>query len=164
MNRNKRIVLSFVCTLALALITMVYLQAQQPAPAQQDQIDRNSVNQQSTPDVNQDSNLNQEKSTTPETSKQDKTTREKPSSTEQNTQSQDQNQYQTDTNKQTTRRSKTTESESKSTTQRDQSDQSSTSREGLPSTAGELPLIALIGLLSLATAFGTRAFSRVKTR
>ena len=172
MNQSQRLVLSLVCALALVFIPMSYLRAQSTVP-QQDQTDRNSINQQSTPDVdqNQDSNLNQEKSTTPDTSDQDQTTREKPSSTEQNTPSQDQNQYQqnqpdTMRGSQSTTRSRTMTQTERSTTQRDQTDQSSqtgTSREGLPATAGELPLIALIGLLSLATAFGTRAVARAKS-
>ena len=37
------------------------------------------------------------------------------------------------------------------------------SREGMPATAGELPLIALIGVLSLAAAGGTRLFARAKS-
>jgi type IV secretory pathway VirB10-like protein len=168
MNRSQRLVLSLVCTLALVFIPMSYLRAQSTVP-QQDQTDRNSINQQNTPDVdqNQEPNLNQEKSTTP--SNQDQTTREKPSSTEQ-----DQNQYQQNQDQQnqyqqnqpdttrgsqsTTKRSRTMTQTERSTTQRDQS-----SREGLPATAGELPLIALIGLLSLAIAFGTRTLARDKS-
>ena len=170
MNRSQRLVLSLVCTLALVFIPMSYLRAQSTVP-QQDQTDRNSINQQNTPDVdqNQEPSLNQEKSTTP--SNQDQTTREKPSSTEQ-----DQNQYQqnqdqqnqpdTTRGSQSTTRSRTMTQTERSTTQRDQSDQSTqtgTSREGLPATAGELPLIALIGLLSLAIAFGTRTLARDKS-
>jgi len=41
--------------------------------------------------------------------------------------------------------------------------QSGKSREGLPATAGELPLLALIGVLSLAAAGSTRLFARAKS-
>src|SRR5262249_38707676 len=41
--------------------------------------------------------------------------------------------------------------------------QTGKSREGLPRTAGELPLLALIGVLSLAAAGSTRLFARVKS-
>jgi hypothetical protein len=37
------------------------------------------------------------------------------------------------------------------------------SREGLPATAGELPLLGLIGVLSLAAAGSTRLFARAKS-
>jgi hypothetical protein len=40
--------------------------------------------------------------------------------------------------------------------------QAGKSRKGLPATAGELPLLALIGLLSLAAAGSTRLFARAK--
>jgi Flp pilus assembly protein TadB len=38
------------------------------------------------------------------------------------------------------------------------------SREGLSAAAGELPLLALIGVLSLAAAGSTRLFARAKSR
>jgi len=41
--------------------------------------------------------------------------------------------------------------------------QTGKSREGLPRTAGELPLLALIGVLSLAAAGSTRLFARAKS-
>jgi hypothetical protein len=41
--------------------------------------------------------------------------------------------------------------------------QAGKSRKGLPATAGELPLLALIGLLSLAAAGSTRLFARAKS-
>ena len=37
------------------------------------------------------------------------------------------------------------------------------SREGLPATAGELPLLGLIGILTLAPAGSTRLFARAKS-
>jgi len=37
------------------------------------------------------------------------------------------------------------------------------SREGLPATAGELPLLGLIGILTLAAAGSTRLFARAKS-
>ena len=37
------------------------------------------------------------------------------------------------------------------------------SRKGLPATAGELPLLGLIGVLSLAAAGSTRLFARAKS-
>ena len=37
------------------------------------------------------------------------------------------------------------------------------SREGLPATAGELPLLGLMGVLSLAAAGSTRLFARAKS-
>ena len=41
--------------------------------------------------------------------------------------------------------------------------QAGKSRKGLPATAGELPLLALIGVLSLAAAGSTRLFARAKS-
>jgi hypothetical protein len=41
--------------------------------------------------------------------------------------------------------------------------QAGKSREGLSATAGELPLLALIGVLSLAAAGSTRLFARAKS-
>src|SRR5262249_53007702 len=41
--------------------------------------------------------------------------------------------------------------------------QNGKSREGLPATAGELPLLALIGVLSLAAAGSIRLFARAKS-
>ena len=41
--------------------------------------------------------------------------------------------------------------------------QTGKSREGLPRTSGELPLLALIGVLSLAAAGSTRLFARAKS-
>jgi hypothetical protein len=73
-----------------------------------------------------------------------------------------QDQYNQDQNK----TQSTTESRSKTTTstssERSTTNQADENREGLPATAGELPLLALIGALSLAAAAGTR-FARAKS-
>jgi hypothetical protein len=45
----------------------------------------------------------------------------------------------------------------------DQNSDQSASNRNLPSTAGELPLIALIGLLSLGAAAGTRLLAHVRS-
>jgi DNA mismatch repair ATPase MutL len=168
MNRTQRILLSFVCALALVLIPMAYSwaqdSAQQPATSsQQDQVDRNGVNQNQ--DTNRDSNV---------TSDQNNLNREKPSSTVTEpspTQSQDQNQNinqsnqdQNKYNSQSTTSSSTTQKSETSTSSQKTTDQNADNKEGLPRTAGELPLIALLGLLSLAAATGTRVLSRVRSR
>jgi Flp pilus assembly protein TadB len=55
--------------------------------------------------------------------------------------------------------------QNQSQTQSQTSDQKAgKSREGLSATAGELPLLALIGVLSLAAAGSTRLFARAKSR
>jgi Flp pilus assembly protein TadB len=70
---------------------------------------------------------------------QDMNQRQKPASEPNNTQNQSQTQSQTS------------------------EQQAGKSREGLPATAGELPLLALIGVLSLAAAGSTRLFARAKS-
>jgi hypothetical protein len=169
MNRTilQRSVLAFVCALTLVLIPVSYSWAQSSTPQQQDQVDRNGVNQndQTNQDVNRDSNLNQDKQTNP--SNTSDTNREKPSPTtsEQNrmqnqnqNQNVDKNQY--DQNRTTTESS--TERSQSTTTSKSTTDQAGENKEGLPATAGELPLLALIGALSLAAAAGTR-FARAKS-
>ncbi len=169
----NRIVLSFVCALALVLIPTSYSWAQ-ATTTQQDQVDRNGVNQ-TNQDVNRDSNLNQD---TPNDSNKesDMNTREKPSSSEseQSTtpnqdqdqnQSQKQDQYQnpTKTESQTTtepKKSYGAQGTTSSSSDRTSTNQAGESREGLPATAGELPLLALVGALLLAA--GAR-FARAKS-
>ena len=135
MNRRilEKAVLSFVCALALVLLPTTYSWAQS---TQQDQTDRN-MNQENQ-DVNQDQNLKQDDSI-----KDDSDQREKPSEQD-SMQDREQQKGVTETD------------ESKTTTQTDES------KEGLPRTAGELPLLALIGVLSLVTAAATRRFARAK--
>ena len=153
MNRRllERVVLSFVCALALVLIPVSY------SWGQQDQTDRNSINQQNqvdrssenTQDVDRDSNLRQD------------TTREKSSSSVNQNTPQNERQDQSVSGSQTAKESqRTTTSTSTSTSQTTYGNQAGESRKGLPATAGELPLLALIGVLSLAAAAGTRLFAK----
>jgi len=79
---------------------------------------------------------------------QDPNQRQKPASEPNNMQNQSQ----------TTEKSQTQE---KTTTTTEK--QTGKSREGLPASAGELPLLALIGVLSLAAAGSTRLFARAKS-
>jgi len=141
MNRRilEKAVLSFVCALALVLLPTTYSWAQS---TQQDQTDRN-MNQENK-DVNQDQNLKQDDSI-----KDDSDQREKPSEQD-SMQDREQQKGVTETEQ------KSTTTESKTTTQTDES------KEGLPRTAGELPLLALIGVLSLVTAAATTRFARAK--
>jgi hypothetical protein len=134
MNRRilEKAVLSFVCALALVLLPTTYSWTQS---TQQDQTDRNMKQEQQ--DVNQDQNLKQDDSI-----KDDSDTREKPS--------------EHDSMQDREQQKGVTESESKSTTQTDEK------KEGLPATAGELPLVALIGVLSLVAAAATTRFARAK--
>jgi DNA mismatch repair ATPase MutL len=79
---------------------------------------------------------------------QDTNQRQKPASEPNNMQNQSQ----------TTEKSQTQE---KTTTTTEK--QTGKSREGLPASAGELPLLALIGVLSLAAAGSTWLFARAKS-
>jgi len=142
MNRRvlHRVILSFVCALSLVLIPMSYSWAASQSSPQVDrqdqtQTDRNGVDQQNQ-DVNQDDSINT-----------DTNQRQKPAS-ESHTMQQ--------------------ESQTKSPTQQKSTSSSPTttdqqSREGLPASAGELPLLALIGVLSLVAAGSTRIFARAKS-
>src|SRR5713226_9142830 len=137
----QRILLSFVCALALVLIPLSYSSAwaQSTYPStQQDRTDQNKVDQNQTqtqsnhslPDGNSSTGI-----------------RQKPDSSVNDPNSEYQNQ-----NRSTTRAggSATTDPNT------DQNSDQSASNRNLPNTAGELPLIALIGLLSLGAAAGTR--------
>ena len=75
-------------------------------------------------------------------------------------QNQDVNQ---DTNQRQKPASEPNNMQDKSQTQSQTEQQTGKSREGLPATAGELPLLALIGVLSLAAAGSTRLFARAKS-
>ena len=99
--------------------------------------------QQQEQDLNQDQNQQQD-STIQDDTQSDTDMRQKPTTEPEKMQEPDQDQTQRGV----------TDSESKSTTQ--EQDQ-----EGLPATAGELPLLGLIGLLSLTTAV-TMRFARAK--
>jgi cobalamin biosynthesis Mg chelatase CobN len=149
MNRRliERVVLSVVCAVALLLIPVSY------SWAQQEQTDPNSVNQ-NTQDVNRDSNnqnLNDDSNLNQDT------TREKSSSpVNQQPTPQSERQDQTVSGSQTTTTESRSTSSSTSSSTSQTTNQTGESREGLPATAGELPLLALIGVLSLAAAAGAR--------
>jgi cytoskeletal protein RodZ len=58
-------------------------------------------------------------------------------------------------------RTRTTETETES--QREASNEADESGEELPATAGELPLLGLLGVLSIAAAVGTRSCARARS-
>src|SRR5438105_7127823 len=157
----QRIVLLFVCTLALILIPVsysaVWAQSTPESTTQQDKTDRNDVNQdQSNPDLNQSSQPSTDTKSSTDT---DSSTgiRQKPSSgSDPNSENQNQNQNRNTPNQNRTQsRSDNTQSSSDQNT-----DANATDNRNLPSTAGELPLLALIGLLSLSAAAITRVLAR----
>ena len=172
-----RILLSFACALALILIPLsyspVWAQTTSPSTTQQDRIDRNDAKQdQTNPDQNQtqtNQDLNQNQSNAPSTDVNSSGMRQKPSASEESNPSatQDQNRTQKDQNRtdsysnQTNKRSQS-KTESKSTGSQ-ATDQNASGNRNLPNTAGELPLLALIGLLCLGTAAGTRVLVRVRS-
>src|SRR5437660_4727589 len=152
---RQRSLLSLVCALALVLIPVSYssLWAQSTAPStgQQDRTDRNDLNQNQN-QTNQD--LNQKDQSSPDVNSQ-KGIREKPSSTENNSSAvQHQNR---------TSNSKTQSSTDSQATKGSQNTDQDASNKNLPNTAGELPLLALIGLLSLGAAAGTRMLAHVRS-
>ena len=173
-----RILLSFACALALILIPLsyspVWAQTTSPSTTQQDRIARNDAKQdQTNPDQNQtqtNQDLNQNQSNAPSTDVNSSGMRQKPSSSEESNPSatqdqnrtQNQNQNRTDTySNQTTKKSQSrTESQP---TGSQTTDQNASGNRNLPNTAGELPLLALIGLLCLGTAAGTRILVRVRS-
>jgi hypothetical protein len=180
MNRTQKISLSLICALALVLFPLSYSSWAQSTTTQQNQAgqaDRNSTDQnqdlnkntdqnksnQNSVDQDRDLNKNSDQNVTREKSSPSTTT--EPSATQQNY---DQNKTQSPSNSNrsnmgttNSENSTSTESESTSTTT---TEQNSADQKGLPRTAGELPLIALIGLLSFAAAAGTRVLSGVKSR
>jgi DNA mismatch repair ATPase MutL len=129
----ERVVLSFVCALALILIPLSNSWAQSEYQQQPTEQQQNQDIQKKDSDAN----------------------REKASEGDQNSM---QNQNRSTESQTKTESQRTETQKEESTTDRD----AEGSREGLPATAGELPLLGLIGLLSLATAAGTRAFARAK--
>ena len=146
---QQRILLSFVCALALILIPLSYspawAQSTYPSTTQQDKTDQNNVDQnqtqtqsnQSLPDGNSSTGI-----------------RQKPDSSVNDPNSEYQNQ-----NRSTTRAGGSASTDPNT----DQNSDQSASNRNLPNTAGELPLIALIGLLSLGAAAGTRLLARVRS-
>jgi len=171
----QRIVLLFVCTLALILIPVsysaVWAQSTQPSTTQQDTTDRNDVNQnQSNPDQNQ-SNQDLNQNSQPSTDANSSTIRQKPSSdSDPNSENQNQNrnmpnQNRTDRNSTQTNRSDRNQAGSDNTqSSSDQNtDANATGNRKLPSTAGELPLLALIGLLSIGAVAITRVLARARS-
>lgn len=166
MNRTNRTLLPLVCALVLVLIPLYYSWGQATTPSsQQDQTDRNGVNQNQ--DLNHDTNMPNQNSSPDQNSSDvnqsdtNQTTdhnmkssdqsieQEKPSSTPEATSEQDQNQKQNDK----------TESQDQDRKGTD-TDQNTAHKPGMPRTAGELPLLALIGTLSLVAAAGTQLFTR----
>ena len=164
-----RILLSFACALALILIPLsyspVWAQETSPSSTQQDRVDRNDANQnqtQTSPDLNQD------QSNASSTDTNSSGMRQKPSSSsESNTSAtQDPNRPQNQDRTDTQRSQTTTQSQSRSesqTTGSQATDQNVRGNRNLPKTAGELPLLALIGLLSLSAAAGTRVLARARS-
>ncbi len=164
-----RILLSFACALALILIPLsyspVWAQETSPSSTQQDRVDRNDVNQnqtQTSPDLNQD------QSNASSTDTNSSGMRQKPSSSsESNTSAtQDPNRPQNQNRTDTQRSQTTTQSQSRSesqTTGSQATDQNARGNRNMPNTAGELPLLALIGLLSLGAAAGTRVVARARS-
>jgi len=162
---NRSVLLSLVCALALVLIPLSYssLWAQSNSEyTQQNKTETKSVDQNTLPgDVTQDNNLNQSPSQSQSNLPQ--STREKPSEVTTESQRTTTQPSQTTTESQRTTPSQTTSPES-ATEQQKTSDQNASNREGLPATAGELPLLALSGILSLVAAVGARSFARAKSR
>ena len=164
-----RILLSFACALALILIPLsyspVWAQETSPSSTQQDRVDRNDANQnqtQTSPDLNQD------QSNASSTDTNSSGMRQKPSSSsESNTSAtQDPNRPQNQNRTDTQRSQTTTQSQSRSesqTTGPQATDQNVRGNRNLPKTAGEMPLLALIGLLSLGAAAGTRVLARARS-
>ena len=173
MNRKPKICLSLVCTLALVLLPFAYstwAQSTQPS-SQSDQSTATGTNQDQTQTQGQDQNkASDQNNSNLNNSNVDQTdqgvTREKPlTNSESGTmpQNQYQNQhpgsqapYGTQNPDQNMNNS---QNQSNTTTE-----QNAGNQEGMPRTAGELPLIALIGLLSLGAATGTRILSKAKSR
>jgi cytoskeletal protein RodZ len=163
----QRIILSFVCALALILIPLAYspVWAQSTyssTTTQQEKTDQKTVDQnQNNPDLNQTQTQSNQPSTDVNSSTE---TRQKPdtSATEQN---QNQNQSDSNANQTTTKqnRSTTTKSSSSTTTETNQNPDQNASDRNLPNTAGELPLIALIGLMSFGAAVGTRLLAYARS-
>ena len=164
-----RILLSFACALALILIPLsyspVWAQETSPSSTQQDRVDRNDANQnqtQTSPDLNQD----QSNASSSDTNSSGM--RQKPSSSSESNSSatQDQNRPQNQNRTDTQRSQTTTQSQSRSesqTTGSQATDQNAIGNRNLPKTAGEMPLLALIGLLSLGAAAGTRVVARARS-
>lgn len=149
----QKAVFTIVCALALVLIPVSLSWAQSSTPAvQQSQPERN--------DLNQDNKCN-DTTTSPDTSREKPATSETEQKTtvKEETTTQEKSQYQQPSD---TSRTRTTTESSSSSTERT-SDQNSNSQEGLPATAGELPLLALIGCLSLAAGAGVRYFKHARS-
>ena len=143
-QRSHRAFLSLVCLFVLVLVPLT-LGAQTPEPSsQQDQSNQNSVNQNNQkPDQSNQTNVDKSSDVT----SQDQGTREKPSQTDPNA-VQGQNPQQTRPSRQGAASGA----------------QAGAEREGgLPSTAGELPLLAVIGLACLAGAAGTQVLAKAKS-
>ncbi len=170
----QRILLLFVCTLALILIPVshsaVWAQSAQQPSTQQDKTDRNDVNQDQKNQDQSNQDLNQ--SSQPSTDANSSTgVRQKPSSdSDPNSENQNQNrnvpnQNRTDRNSTQTDRSDRNQAGSDKT--RSSSDQNTdanaTGNRNLPNTAGELPLLALIGLISIGAAAITRVLARTRS-
>ena len=176
----QRILLSFVCALALILIPLSYspVWAQSATPGtQQDRTDQNNVDQNQS---NQDLNKTQTQSKSPDMNRQKPDT----SATNPNTQNENQNQSDYNTNQPNTgsqkyngttgsqtpnqkrsnmNRSTTSHSTTTTTEESNQNPDQNASDRNLPKTAGELPLIALIGLLAFGAAAGTRLLARARS-
>ena len=171
MNRKQRICLSLVCTLALVLLPFAYstcAQSTQPS-TQSDQSTATGTNQDQTQTQGQDQNkASDQNNSNLDNSNVDQTDqglkREKPSTNlESGTMPQNQNQYQNQNPGSQAPYGTQNPDQSNNTTS-ETTGQNAGNQEGMPRTAGELPLIALIGLLSLGAATGTRILSRAKSR
>lgn len=182
MNRMQKICLALVCALALVVLPLSYAawaQSTSPSTTQQDQNNSNATQNPDQDNPNQNLNNDQGTSNPNYNADQDQSntpsdqnvTREKPSqsaepSTEANPSTMPQTQNPSpnyDQNQNTSDQTQSTTTE-KNTGSTGTSDQNAANNENMPRTAGELPLIALIGLLSLGAAAGTSVLSRAKSR
>ncbi len=158
----QRILLLFVCTLALILIPVsysaVWAQSTPESTTPQDKTDRNDVDQnQSNQDLNQSSQPSTDTKSSTDTNSSTGL-RQKPSSgSDPNSENQNQNRNMPNQNRTQTRSDNTQSSSDQNT------DANATGNRNLPNTAGELPLLALIGLLSLSAAAITRVLARARS-
>jgi cobalamin biosynthesis Mg chelatase CobN len=170
MNRKQRICLSLVCTLALVLLPLAYSTWAQSTQSsnQSDQSTATGTNQDQTQTQGQDQNKATDQNNSNLNDRNvDQTdqglTREKPS-TNPESGTTPQNQYQNQNTGSQAPYGTQNPDQSTESTSSDTTGQNAGNQEGMPRTAGELPLIALIGLLSLGAAAGTRILSRAQSR
>jgi hypothetical protein len=164
-----KVILSLVCTFALLIPASTWAQEvnqelNRQELEQQERPDSNleqnnrleQGNQQVTPEQNQDNGIKSDTNR--------EMNREKPAvpETEQNS-LQNENRSVTERERTTeTQRNYETQERTNAASQSNVDTRTDDSREELPATAGEVPLLGLIGLLSVATAAGTHILARAK--